>query len=138
MSNWVAIPDDEVTIEAIHDVLEPLLDDLWVVSACADRVVDDPDVEKQLLNVGLKRSGVAVNRVQLSVAGLSAPTGVRSQAGESCNTDIRSHFTTHPEDEEMCRLRRTLLERLDRLLTYQEMVHVEHWCIVKSESSQNR
>ncbi|KAK7694896.1 hypothetical protein QCA50_002084 [Cerrena zonata] len=61
-ARWNSIPDDELTLNDIQECLIPASDDLWVVAACADRLVNDLTLQQALLDLGLKRTEAAVER----------------------------------------------------------------------------
>ncbi len=118
MDRWRALQDGELTSDDVNDILFDVSDDLWVISACVDRVVDSVDVQRDLLNLGLKRSLPSTKRIQLAVEEILI-SGVHSSLSECA----ASYFATHPEDQRVCDMRRLLLQRRDLLLTYQEIAH---------------
>lgn len=107
---WLEIHKHQVTTDDVRDVLGEVDDDLWVVSACVDCLVDNAGVQRALLDLGIARSELVVERCKNTVA----------LAGRHTETLI-SHFENTPEDAQVCGLRSVLLQRLDRLNTYIEM-----------------
>lgn len=107
---WTALDDSGITEDAIHNILADLNDDVWVVSACVDRVADNVGAQKALLELGLGRTSSVVSRCTDILSLASTHDGV-----------LRTHFTNTPTDGLLCYLRSVLLHRLDRLNTYVEM-----------------
>ncbi|PFH54789.1 hypothetical protein AMATHDRAFT_134847 [Amanita thiersii Skay4041] len=114
-STWSAIPDAELTLDSINRLLIPIQDDLWVVAACADRILDDTDVQHALLDLGLTRTLHAIERCKATYN----PAFASETSNE--NGSLISHFQSSGSDAHMCFLRAVLLERLDRLNTYVEI-----------------
>ncbi|KAF5311851.1 hypothetical protein D9619_003139 [Psilocybe cf. subviscida] len=114
---WTALDDSSVTEDAIQNILADLNDDLWVVSACVDRVTNNVGAQKALLELGLGRTTSVVSRCTdiLSLA------STRNHTTSEDNDVLRTHFTNTPTDGLLCYLRSVLLRRLDRLNTYVEM-----------------
>lgn len=110
---WLELDKHEATTDDVRHVLGQLEDDLWVVSACVDCVVENTNVQRALLDLGISRSDRIVERCTTIIA-LANP-----QAGA-----LDSHFENTPEDAQICCLRSVLLWRLDRLNTYVEMEKV--------------
>ncbi|KAF8973881.1 secretory pathway protein Sec39-domain-containing protein [Flammula alnicola] len=114
---WSAFGANELTANNINQILGNVHDDLWVVSACVDRVVNDTAVQHTLLTLGVSRTDRVVERCTDIVA-LTSP----SLPGSKSNRDtLLSHFQNAPTDALLCYLRSVLLRRLDRLNTYIEM-----------------
>lgn len=111
---WANIPDNELTVRAIHDCLEPIQDDIWVAAACVDRTSDDVDLQRTLLDVGLTRTNHAVDRCKAELDSTS-PTWQNNK------DHLSHHFRSVESDARLCYLRAILLERLDRLNTYVEI-----------------
>lgn len=109
---WLSLDNDELTDEIINESLASIHDDLWVVSACVDRILNDTAVQHTLLTLGLSRAERVVQRCSNIVA-LASPKA-------NSNT-LLSHFQSSPADAQLCHLRTVLLRRLDRLSTYVEM-----------------
>lgn len=110
---WPSIPDNELTVEAIHEHLEPIQDDLWVAAACVDRFSNNVGVQRTLLEVGLARTNHAVERCKAELDSTS-PTW------QNHKDHLSRYFLAVESDARLCYLRTILLERLDRLNTYVE------------------
>ncbi|KAL1748551.1 secretory pathway protein Sec39-domain-containing protein [Schizophyllum fasciatum] len=104
---WKALADAEISASLIHDLLDDISDDLWVAAACADRVVDDTDVQRVLLDVGLARTEGAAERGESD--------------GEQGSDALAAYLREEPNDARLCAIRRTLLGRQDRLQDYLDM-----------------
>lgn len=113
-SQWQDLSDDDLSTNHVDDILEPVPNDLWVAAACADRVVDDITVQQRLLQLGLARTEQAVHRCQEIL---------EEERLEKLNPLV-SYFQSVPADAQLCRIRDTLLDRLDRLNTYVELAKV--------------
>ena len=61
-ARWNSISDDELTTNDIQECLTNAPDDLWVVAACADRLVNDPALQQALLDLGVRRTEGALER----------------------------------------------------------------------------
>lgn len=109
---WLSLNNDELTTENINELLAPIHDDLWVVSACVDRILNDTAVQHTLLALGLSRAERVVQRCT-SIVALASPKA-------NSNT-LLSHFQNSPADAQLCHLRTVLLRRLDRLSTFVEI-----------------
>lgn len=122
---WLDISDSELDTSTINDLLDAITDDLWVVAAVADRIIDDPKVLHDLLGVALKRSQGTVDRLRNSFAfQTSAETGAFDGQGSSSvhvDDDMVSYFRDHSSDSRICALRSILLDRKDRVETFMEM-----------------
>ncbi|KAF8140376.1 secretory pathway protein Sec39-domain-containing protein [Boletus edulis] len=109
-----AIQDQDMTPENIRDVLSAVDDDLWVVAACVDRLVNNVDTQQSLLELGITRTNSAVHRAQ-AVPRISTPDagilGVHNQV-------LTRYFDDAPEDGQLCRMRAVLLHRCDRLSSF--------------------
>src|SRR5438309_1898858 len=112
---WLQLDDGQVTTDDVHQLLGQVNDDHWVTLACVERVINDPNVQRALLDLGISRSERVVERCTNLISLSSTPEQKR-------HTDILvSHFEYEPSDAQMCNLRAVLLRRLDRLNTYVEM-----------------
>ena len=125
---WVKLEDSELTLQNIDALLTSVPDDLWVAAACADRVVEDVDVQRSLLDLGLKRTEQARNRAREYLEDALIPADdeesedvARGSAGDKSVTSLTSYFHNEPTDGRLCHLRSVLLSRLDRLNTFVEM-----------------
>lgn len=122
-SAWTSLPDNELTVDSVQKSLSSIQDDLWVVAACVDRLVDDVEVQRKLLELGLQRTEGAMARGKEALAFSKEDSGSRSlrQEGKGQDDSLASFFRTVPTDTQLCHLRAVLLDRLDRLNTFVEM-----------------
>ena len=118
-ARWLALDDAQLNEQNIHQILNPVPDDLWLVSACADRVLDDTVAQHVLLNLGLSRTEQAVQRCSEILALNNSPSNNNSQTWKY--DILLEHFENTPADIQLLHMRATLLQRLDRLNTYVEM-----------------
>ncbi|THH18083.1 hypothetical protein EW146_g2845 [Bondarzewia mesenterica] len=118
---WTSIADHELTLDTIRSTLQPINDDLWVVAACVDRILDNVETQRELLELGLERSESALERGK-NVFSVSSEVGVAVSpaAGAECETLV-SYFQDEPADAKLCYVRSVLLGRLDRLNTFVEI-----------------
>ncbi|KAI0756697.1 secretory pathway protein Sec39-domain-containing protein [Daedaleopsis nitida] len=132
-AQWTALSDDELSLTHVDSLLKPIRDELWVSAACVDRILDDANVQRVLLDLGVERTSAAAQRAH------SAATHVSKVAGEdddedqdsqeatdgsrerARHTSLVSYFSDEPVDAQLCRIRTVLLERLDRLNTWVEI-----------------
>ncbi|KAI0830625.1 Sec39-domain-containing protein [Trametes gibbosa] len=130
-AQWLSLSDDELLPDNVEELLKPIRDDLWVSAACVDRILEDATVQRCLLNLGIERTEAAASRSQ------SAATRTRrtSLGGESGSEDeertgaaertrhatLASYFADETTDARLCRIRATLLDRLDRLNTFNKI-----------------
>lgn len=110
-TRWTDIQDDELTINNVRETLGGIQDDLWVVAACLDRLVDDVEVQKNLLELGLERTEGAVGRGKEVLADVEGD-------GEEEEKGLTEYFQETPTDAKLTQMRTLLLLRLDRLNTY--------------------
>jgi neuroblastoma-amplified sequence len=123
---WLSIEDEHISANDISEKLEPIADDQWVVAACVDRVFEDMSLQRNLLDVGIKRTNRASERAKEAYDHPATEDVDEEQLSELSSVDKRSaalvtHFNTHLEDARLCFLRVVLLERLDRLSAYAEL-----------------
>jgi neuroblastoma-amplified sequence len=116
-TEWIALDDAQLNEQNICRILGAIHDDLWLVSACVDRVLDDAVAQHVLLNLGLSRTEQAVERCN-EILGLSSP---HKDSQNFKHDTLLAHFKNAPADARLLHLRATLLQRLDRLNTYVEM-----------------
>ena len=129
---WLDLSDDELDTSTIKDVLDAVKDDLWVVAAVTDRIIDDPNLLQGLLGIALKRSQGTVERLRNSFAfqnsaETQAFNGAFDGQGSSSvhvDDDMVSYFRENPSDARVCALRSVLLDRKDRVETFMEMFSV--------------
>ena len=132
-ARWNSISDDELTTNDIQECLTNAPDDLWVVAACADRLVNDPALQQALLDLGVKRTEGALERSRAVWNEPPVEEDDDEPSAESStatpeqrrNTALSNHFRDHPVDARLCPLRAVLLDRLDRLNTYNEVLSQE-------------
>ncbi|KAL7285139.1 hypothetical protein ACG7TL_000231 [Trametes sanguinea] len=131
--SWTALSDDELTLDNVEQLLKPIRDDLWVSAACLDRILDDASVQRSLLDLGLERSEAASSRARSAttyggrVSINDDDEGEREvEAGGSDerarHTSLVSYFADETGDAQLCRIRAILLQRLDRLNTFAEIL----------------
>ncbi|KAF7799235.1 hypothetical protein EIP86_010467 [Pleurotus ostreatoroseus] len=126
------LEDHEITREAVQQVLTPVADDAWVAAACVDRLTEDIETQRSLLDLGIKRTEAVVKRAQAFV-GNSLLTDSDDAGDESAvleeernATILKSYFQDESLDGQLCRLRCVLLDRLDRLNTFVEISKQSH------------
>ena len=125
-TRWTGLQDSELTVDSVLESLQSIQDDLWVAAACIDRLVDDVEVQRTLLEHGLERTQAAIARGK-EVLAFSSGLG-ENDGGESVGSEAKaeedslaSYFRTVPTDTQLCHIRAVLLERLDRLNTFVEI-----------------
>ncbi|KAF9229146.1 Sec39-domain-containing protein [Gyrodon lividus] len=111
---WQGIQDKDITADTVRDVLSAVDDDLWVVAACVDRLVDNPNVQRSLLQLGINRTSSAVDRAKEALL-VPSPHSDNSQGHHEL---LSAYFTDTPEDAQLCQMRTLLLHRLDRLSSF--------------------
>lgn len=129
-AQWAALSDDDVSLDNVKQLLEPIRDDLWVSAACADRILDDATVQRSLLELGLDRTDAAASRARSAAV---RPTRGSLEGADGSEEDeetlnplnsrarhasLASYFSDETVDAQLCRIRAVLLERLDRLNTF--------------------
>ncbi|KAI0639715.1 secretory pathway protein Sec39-domain-containing protein [Trametes polyzona] len=132
-AQWTALSDEELSLDNVEQLLKPIRDDLWVSAACADRILDDPTLQRSLLELGLDRTNAAVSRARSAASharrgSVGGEDGLEEDAGPVDGSDDRtrhaslvSYFSGETADAQLCRIRAVLLERLDRLNTFVEI-----------------
>lgn len=127
---WNNIPDSQLDEENIQKFLIPILDDLWVAAACADRLVDNVSTQRALLDLGVQRTQSAFERSKDASEFPSSPKVEKGIHDEDPNVATKWHdsvvarFRTVPTDAQLCNIRAVLLQRLDRLNTFVEVCKV--------------
>ncbi|KAF8560244.1 hypothetical protein OG21DRAFT_1594169 [Imleria badia] len=111
---WQSIQDQDISLELVRDVLSAVDDDLWVVAACVDRLVDSVDIQRSLLELGVTRTNSAIHRAQAAPR-ISTPDA--DPPGEH-NQVLTMYFNDAPDDAQLCRMRVVLLHRCDRLSSF--------------------
>ena len=61
---WTSLLDEEITQDVVKELLPTINDDLWVAAACADRILDDSEAGRALLDLGLERTEPAIHRLK--------------------------------------------------------------------------
>lgn len=122
-TRWTSLRDDELTINNVQNLLTSVGDDLWVVAACVDRLVDDVEVQRTLIQIGLERTNGAVGRGKEAhtTLGVDDSGDEGEERSGSKGDQLVSYFRTVPADTQLCHVRAVLLDRLDRLNTYVEI-----------------
>ncbi|KAI0348413.1 hypothetical protein BDW22DRAFT_1410576 [Trametopsis cervina] len=122
-SQWVNIPDDELTSDIVQNCLNAVADDVWVTAACVDRLLEDVSLQRTLLEIGIGRTEPAVQRAQATSDDLAQEEdmGKDIPAEEGKRRALNTYFQDEPADAQLCHMRSVLLERLDRLNTYVEL-----------------
>ncbi|KAJ3017865.1 hypothetical protein NUW54_g479 [Trametes sanguinea] len=132
-TQWAALSDDELTLDNVEQLLKPIRDDLWVSAACLDRILDDASVQRSLLVLGLERSEAASSRARSAAAYGGRATDNDDEEGEreteaggsderARHTSLVSYFADETGDAQLCRIRAIILQRLDRLNTFVEIL----------------
>lgn len=130
-TKWTRISDDNLTLNDVHEILDPIADDLWVAAACIDRLLDDVVLTRSLLELGLKRTEAASERSRRVYE--SPPSGADGEEegvpGSSTWSEERkrvaalaSYYRDEPADAQLCHLRTIFLDRLDRLDAYVQIL----------------
>ncbi|KAI0814871.1 Sec39-domain-containing protein [Irpex lacteus] len=121
-AHWIDLANDQITEDVAQSCFDAVADDLWVAAACADRLLEDVSVQKTLLEIGIKRTEPALRRVEVaSEEPVDEGDSVAHSADERKRRALASYFQDEPADAQLCRIRATLLERLDRLNTFVEV-----------------
>ncbi|KAI1793866.1 secretory pathway protein Sec39-domain-containing protein [Ganoderma leucocontextum] len=125
-SQWIALADNEVSLDYVERLLKPIHDDLWVSAACLDRILEDATVQKALLDLGVGRTSSSLSRARDAAAYVGSDeeegTGQGVEVDERTrHASLLSYFATESADAQLCRIRAVLLERLDRLNTWVEI-----------------
>lgn len=126
---WSNISDEQISLQDITECLSHIPDDLWVTAACVDRLVDNPNIQRSLLELGLTRTEHALERSRSVYDNPSAMDDEDEEGGEPSSrtgeprklSSLVSHFRGEPSDAQLCQLRVVLLDRLDRLNTFVEI-----------------
>ncbi|KAI0051709.1 Sec39-domain-containing protein [Auriscalpium vulgare] len=121
---WTSLQDADVTLSSIQDILAAIQDDLWVAAASADRLLDDVDTQRALLELGLQRTKPAIERASNVYSphdnddDTSPPL---PPAADTPDETLVSYFRDEPADAQVCSIRTVLLSRMDRLNSFVEM-----------------
>jgi neuroblastoma-amplified sequence len=117
IKKWQEIRDEDLSAEMVDEALEDIPDDVWVTAACAERVLNAPDVTQVLVKTGLRHSARAIESTKGSLVSYEH-VGENGESGGSSEQQLVSYFQSHERERKLCILRRLLLERLDRIQTY--------------------
>jgi hypothetical protein len=122
---WVGLPNDQLDASTINEVLGAITDNLWVIAAVTDRIIDDPGPLYDLLGIALKRSEGTVERLRNSFVlqdslGTSS-VGAHDPLSIRVDNELVSYLRENPPDARTCLLRSILLDRKDRVDTFVEM-----------------
>ena len=125
-TQWLELSDEAITVDNVKELLGAISNDAWVAAAVADKTVDNVDVQRALLDLGLEKTEPALERSRSQTLSVEEPVNDDDGAAVDSTVHLKhatlvTHFATHSTDELLCRLRAVLLERLDRLETYVEM-----------------
>ncbi|KAI3622805.1 nbas protein [Moniliophthora roreri] len=117
-SRWNDLADSELTVNDVESILNHIPDDLWVAAACADRLVDDVETQRILLQTGISRTDATFERVKRLL-----PSASESSTNSFSNSadPLTEYFREVESDALLSRLRSILLRRLDCLSTYVEL-----------------
>jgi hypothetical protein len=116
-TQWESLEDHQLTADHVHQILESIPDDLWIVTACLDRVLDDLPVQQALLNFGISRTEAVIERCK-DVLALASQGQIDDIPSQLTHDTLLTHFRAIDTDADLCYLRSILLQRLDRLNTY--------------------
>ncbi|EJD55577.1 hypothetical protein AURDEDRAFT_109852 [Auricularia subglabra TFB-10046 SS5] len=125
---WTHATNEEVTLELLDNALAAVRDDLWVAAACVERVLDDLDLERKLLSLGLVRTQRLVAQAEEGIAAEVAvlededEEAVDQQQRAERQAVAPRYFAAHEAEARACSMRAILLEREDRLDTYAALV----------------
>ncbi|KAF6766537.1 secretory pathway protein Sec39-domain-containing protein [Ephemerocybe angulata] len=117
-SRWKALTDEELTTDAVYDILGAVPDDVWATAACVDRILEDRNTQHALLVHGISRTDSVLERCK---GFLPRDEEESSEEGPSNQELLVQHFHHIPSYAQLCQLRSVLLERLGRLNTYVEL-----------------
>lgn len=122
---WIDLHNDQLDASTINEILGAITDNLWVVAAVTDRIIDDPGLLYDLLGMALKRSEGTVERLRnsfvLQDSQESSSDGGHDPSSIRVDDELVSYFRENPPDARICRLRSILLDRKDRVDTFVEM-----------------
>ncbi|PVF91999.1 hypothetical protein CPB86DRAFT_845306 [Serendipita vermifera] len=117
IKKWQEIRDEDLSAEIVDETLEDIPDDVWVTAACAERVLNKPDVTQVLVKTGLRHSARAIESTKGSLVSYKH-VGEDGESKGSPEQRLVSYFQSHERERKLCILRQLLLERLDRIQTY--------------------
>ncbi|KAA1468260.1 Sec39-domain-containing protein [Dentipellis sp. KUC8613] len=117
---WTKLADEDITQEHIQNTLLLIKDDLWVVAASVDRLLDDASLQRTLLDAGLERTLPLQQRLAVGELAENDEGQSSGSLPNSRSEELTAHFHEQPADAQICYMRTVLLDRLDRLNTYVE------------------
>jgi neuroblastoma-amplified sequence len=122
---WVGLPNDQLDAPTINQVLGAITDNLWVIAAVTDRIIDEPGPLYDLLGMALKRSEGTVERLRNSFVSQdsleTSSVGGHDPSSIRVDDELVSYLRENPPDARICLLRSILLDRKDRVDTFVEM-----------------
>ena len=104
-AQWAAITDDEISLESVESLLKPIRDDLWVSAACVDRVLNDANVQRALLDLGIERTSAAAQRA------LNAAEHTGDASSEDDDVREEGEAERREQDAQDARLRERLMPK---------------------------
>ncbi|EJD04059.1 Sec39-domain-containing protein [Fomitiporia mediterranea MF3/22] len=117
VKRWLSLRDDQITEDLIQELLSPIQDDLWVTAACTDRILDDVDAQRALIDLGIQRTDSAIICAREILSTSQADT----DSSKASQKALVEYFAGHVTDAHLCRIRSELLSRRDRLRTFDEV-----------------
>ncbi|KAF5374823.1 hypothetical protein D9758_000406 [Tetrapyrgos nigripes] len=112
-ARWIDLAGNELSVDSVEEILSHIPDDFWVAAACYDRLVDDVNVQRTLLQVGLTRTQPVFDRVNHLFPD--------TNANVNDTHALTEHFESNITDAQLCYIRSVLLKRMDRLNTFVEL-----------------
>jgi len=119
-TRWTDLVDDELTPNNVEEILGHISDDFWVAAACFDRLVDSVDVQRTLLQIGIARTQRVYERVNHLLPGSLHPSNNDSDQSFDKHA-LSEYLQSNSIDAQLCFIRITLLQRMDRLHTFEEL-----------------
>ncbi len=119
--SWTDLRDDELTTELIQETLACIDNDLWVATACLDRVLDDVELQRELLKLGISRTNQAIQRAKAALEEKDNEIPEDKVKGIQGGKALSSYFANHSEDAQLCSVRFILTERSARLECYSQI-----------------
>lgn len=101
----------QITPHSIETVLSKVRDDYFVLEACVNKVPDDPEACRALLEFGLRKTGLEDDMEVEEVLGLLENEAERLNNGDDFGNDMLM--------VDLCRYRADLLGYMDRLRTFE-------------------
>ncbi|KAI0094970.1 Sec39-domain-containing protein [Irpex rosettiformis] len=133
---WIDLADEEITEEFALKCFDAVADDVWVVAACMDRLLEAAPLQRTLLEIGIKRTEPALRRVEVASEELiDGEDSIGTSSEDRKRYALASYFQDESTDAQLCQMRATLLERLDRLNTFVEVCKEQP--LAEDETSQD-